>query len=118
MKTLVVGVSPGADAFANKAVRRLKEAGHDVIALGLREGESDGVSVVTGKPELFGIHTITLYINPDRQGPMISYLLSLSPKRIIFNPGAENPEFVARARRHGIQTVSDCTLVMLAGERY
>lgn len=113
MKTLVVGVAGGADRYANMAVRKLKENGHEVLALGIREGESDGVPILTGTPVLDGIHTVTLYINPTRQGPMIDYLLSLTPQRIIFNPGTENPDFVARAEAQGVDTIQGCTLVML-----
>ncbi len=113
MKTLVVGVSPGADRYANMAVRKLIEHGHDVAALGLREGESDGVPILTGTPVLTGIHTISLYLNPIRQGPLVEYFLSLHPERIIFNPGTENPEFETRATQEGIEAVRGCTLVML-----
>ena len=118
MKTLVVGVSLGADRYANKAVRMLTHHGHDVVALGLREGDEAGVHVLTGTPPLEGIHTITLYINPARQASMIDYLLSLKPQRIIFNPGTENAEFESRAKRVGIDTVENCTLVLLGSGRY
>jgi uncharacterized protein len=113
MKTLVVGVAAGADRYANMAVSRLKSSGHEVVALGIKEGEEQGLKILTGTPELEGIHTVTLYINPTRQGPMIDYLLSLRPQRIIFNPGTENPEFMSRAEAQGIEAVHGCTLVML-----
>jgi len=114
MKTLVVGVKPGADRYANMAVDRLVKAGHEVVALGMKEGTHNGVNVQTGTPELDGIDTISLYLNPTRQAPMIDYLLSLSPRRIIFNPGTENGAFRERAEAGGIETVEGCTLVLLA----
>lgn len=113
MKTLVVGVAAGADRYANLAVRKLKENGHEVLALGIKEGDEEGTPILTGQPVLDGIHTVTLYINPTRQGPMIDYLLSLSPQRIIFNSGTENPDFVSRAEARGVDAVQGCTLVML-----
>ncbi len=118
MKTLVVGVSIGADRYANKAVRMLTQHGHDVVAIGLREGDEAGVKVLTGTPDLENVDTITLYINPARQGPMIDYLLSLKPQRIIFNPGTENPDFVTRAEAEGIEAVEGCTLVMLGAGQF
>lgn len=118
-RTLVVGVAPAAEhRYANLALRRLRLAGHQVVALGLRGGEADGVPIQTGQPPLDGIDTVTLYINPTRQGPMIDYLLGLRPSRIIFNPGTENPDFAARASQAGIDVVSGCTLVMLATGQY
>ena len=118
MKTLVVGVPPGKDRYANKAVRQLAAAGHAVVALGVREGESDGVPILTGTPPLDGIDTVTLYVNPQRQAAMVDYLLSLSPRRIIFNPGTENPEFQRRAQAAGVGVVTGCTLVMLSLGRF
>ena len=117
-RTLVVGVSPGADRYANMAVRRLRQSGHEVVALGLRAGTSDGVEILTGTPALPAIDTITLYINPTRQGPLIDYLLGLKPRRIIFNPGTENPDFAMRAEAAGATAVHGCTLVMLALSTY
>ena len=114
MKTLVVGVSPGKDRYANQAVRALRAAGHEVVAIGPREGESGGVPILTGIPPLDGIDTVTLYVNPQRQGAMVNYLLSLSPRRIIFNPGTENPDFQQRAEAVGVEVVVGCTLVMLS----
>lgn len=118
MKTLVVGVSLGADRYANLACRSLTQLGYETIGLGLREGETDGVRVVTGEPKLTDIDTITLYVNPTRQVSMMDYLLSLKPRRIIFNPGTENQDFLQKAQKLGIETVEGCTLVMLASKRF
>ena len=118
MKTLVVGVKPGADRYANMAVDRLVAKGHEVVALGIKEGTHKGVVVKTGMPELDGIDTISLYLNPTRQAPLIDYLLSLSPRRIIFNPGTENDAFRERADADGIETIEGCTLVMLGTGQY
>ena len=118
MKTLVVGVSLSGDRYANIACRSLVQNDHDVIGLGLREGETDGVQVVTGEPKLTDIDTITLYVNPARQVSMMDYLLSLKPRRIIFNPGTENPSFKEKAQDVGIETVEGCTLAMLSARRY
>jgi len=76
-------------------------------------GQVAGVPFVTGYPELKDIHTITLYIGPARQSVFYEYLLSLKPKRIIFNPGTENDAFLQKAREQGVEIIQDCTLVML-----
>lgn len=69
-------------------------------------------------PKLNEIHTVTLYIGPQNQPNWIDYLLSLKPKRIIFNPGTENPEFIKKASEEGIEVVQACTLVMIASNQY
>ncbi|NOZ35156.1 MAG: CoA-binding protein [Chlorobi bacterium] len=113
MKTLVVGASPNSVRYSYKAVRLLKHFNHEVIPLGIRDGEIDGLNIIKGKPDFADIHTITMYIGPARQSEYYSYLLGLNPERIIFNPGTENPEFIKMAENKGIETVQKCTLVML-----
>ena len=91
-KTVVIGASENEDRYANRAVRKLKAYGHDVVALGLREGQIEGVKIHKDKPVLENVDTVTMYVGEKNQPPLYDYILSLQPKRIIFNPGAENPE--------------------------
>jgi predicted CoA-binding protein len=118
-KTLVLGASPNPVRYAYVAVQRLKaQGGHEVVPLGVRNGEIAGISIQHGKPELEDIHTVTLYINPFRQEEYYDYILDLKPKRMIFNPGSENPAFMWRAKLEGVEVVEGCTLVMLATGQY
>ncbi len=113
MKVLVIGASLKPERFSNMAIKLLKKYGHDVYALGLREGKVEGVEIFTDKRQLSDIHTVTLYLNPQRQQEYYDYVLSLKPKRVIFNPGTENPEFKQLLENQNIETVENCTLVML-----
>jgi len=113
-KTVVIGASENEDRYANRAVRKLKSHGHEVVALGLREGQIDGVKIHKDKPAVENVDTVTLYVGQQNQPPLYDYVLSLNPKRIIFNPGAENPELASMAEEKGIETVEACTLVMLS----
>jgi uncharacterized protein len=117
-KTLVLGASSNPSQYSHLAVLRLTAAGHDTVAIG-REVFSIGNVAVIDRPELFtGIDTVTLYLNANRQHPYEDYILSLHPRRIIFNPGAENPEFLQRASDQGIECLEACTLVMLSTGGY
>ena len=113
-KTLVIGASPNPDRYAYHAVERLRSAGHEVIPLGIKKGEIAGISIEQGFPTIDDLHTITLYINPHLQEGYYDYVLKAQPKRLIFNPGTENPTFAEKARREGIEVVIACTLVMLS----
>jgi len=84
-----------------------------VVPLALRTGEVKSLHFETGFPDLSDIHTITLYIGPQRQKPYYDYIIGLHPKRIIFNPGTENRELMELVSEKGIETISNCTLVML-----
>jgi predicted CoA-binding protein len=113
-KTLVLGASPNPTRYSFTAVRTLKSQGHTAIPVGIKEGNIAGIEIEKGQPDHEGVHTITLYLNPKRQQQYYDYILSLRPKRIIFNPGTENPELMQIARDNGIEVEVACTLVMLA----
>ena len=117
-KTLVIGASPNPLRYATKAVKRLREHNIEVVAIGKRETTIDDVEVVTGKPPVENIHTVTLYVGPDNQESYMDYILSLKPERIIFNPGTYNRSFEKMAEEAGIEILEDCTLVMLSMDEY
>lgn len=117
-KTLVLGASLKPERYSNIATRRLKKYAHEVVPVGLREGEIEGISILKGKPEVEGVDTVTLYLNPKRQIEYYDYILGLKPKRIIFNPGTENMELVELAQAQGIEAEIACTLVMLSVGNY
>ncbi len=114
IRTVVLGASDNKSRYAYTAVQRLVKHGHFPIPLGVRPGTIEGLAIQLGQPKLDDIHTITLYLNQRHQETHHSYLLSLKPRRIIFNPGAENPILREKAEAAGIETVNGCTLVMLA----
>jgi predicted CoA-binding protein len=116
--TLVLGASPNPDRYSHKAVKSLVKHNRAVVAVGNREGEIAGINILTGKPVIDNVHTITLYLGPERQKEFYDYMLALHPKRIIFNPGAENPEFYSMCKEKNIEIVEDCTLVMLNSNSY
>ena len=117
-KTLVIGASTNPTRFSYLTIKSLIKHNVEVVAIGLKEGEVDGVKIMVGKPEIPDIHTITLYLNPSRQSDYLDYLISLKPKRIIFNPGTENGVLMKLARSNNIDVIFDCTLVMLNNENY
>lgn len=118
-KTLVLGASPKPDRYAYMATKMLNEYGHPVIPFGLKAGDIDGISIVTELPNSNEeIDTVTLYLGPANQAPYIDYVLSLKPKRVVFNPGTENPEFEQKLTENGIAPLEACTLVMLRTNNY
>lgn len=117
-KTLVLGASDNPQRYSYLAVNKLKAHEHDVIAIGKKETSISNTAVLTGTPPAEDIDTVTLYLNPANQKPYYDYIVSLHPKRIIFNPGTENPELEALAEKNGIKTMEACTLVLLTTNQY
>lgn len=119
-KTVVVGVSPEGNRYANIACRMLAAAGHEFVPLGIKSGEVEGIPIVDirQKPVIENVHTVTLYLSPMNQVHWYDYILKLQPKRIIFNPGAENAELAKLANAKGIETEFACNLVLLSTGQY
>lgn len=119
-KTLVVGATANSSRYAFLAARMLNEYGHEFVPIGIKKETVLGKEILNlrEKPPIDGIDTITLYIGPQNQPEWYDYLLSLKPKRIIFNPGTENDEFEKMAEEKNVEVVEGCTLVMLRSNQF
>lgn len=117
-KTLVLGASENPARYSNMAIKKLLAHGHEVVAIGNRVGEAAGVEIHKGHPEVEDLDTVTLYLNAKNQEQYYDYILSQNPKRIIFNPGAENRELAEMAQKKGILPQNACTLVLLSTGQY
>ena len=117
-KTLVFGASVNPDRYSYKAIKMLGDYGYEISAIGGRPGHLGDVEILVGHPEIADIHTVTMYMGKARQEEHEDYILSLEPKRLIFNPGAENTSLFTKAKNKGIDVVNACTLVMLRTNQY
>ena len=113
-KTVVLGASNNPNRYSFLAVNKLVNHGHPVVAVGIKKGNIQEIEIQNDNPIVENVDTVTLYLNPTNQVQYYDYILSLHPKRIIFNPGTENAEFEEMARSKGIETLEACTLVMLS----
>ena len=118
MKTLIMGASTNPERYAFKAAHSLLVHGHKIELVGQKEGEILGNKIKIDYPDFDNIDTITMYIGPRNQPNLYDYILKQKPRRIIFNPGAENSEFKQLAQLQGIETEDACTLVLLATEQF
>jgi predicted CoA-binding protein len=117
-KTIVLGASENPDRYSFLAVQRLAKYNHPVIAIGRKAGMIGNIPIITDHPSQKEVDTITLYLNPSLQKEYYDYILSLHPKRIIFNPGTENDELATLVQANGIKAIEACTLVMLNTGQY
>lgn len=117
-KTLVFGASTNPQRYSYLALNELVNKRHDVVAYGIKKGTVAGIEIDTELKNYDGIDTVTLYLNPQRQETFFDYILSLKPKRVIFNPGTENPEFYDLLRENNIEFERACTLVLLSTRQY
>lgn len=117
-KTLVLGASLKTHRYSNYAIDSLVTNKHVVVAIGSRNGKVAGINIETEFLHYKDIDTITIYLNAKRQKPFYDYIVSLKPKRVIFNPGTENPELYSILKEKNIPYEESCTLVLLATDQY
>lgn len=116
--TLVIGASTNPNRYSNIAIKRLIDKKIKVAALGLRKGSVFGTLIDDQKKEYENIDTVTLYLNPKRQVEYYNFIIGLSPRRVIFNPGTENDDFVKLLKENNIESEIACTLVLLSTNQY
>ena len=117
-KTLVLGASDNPSRYSYLAINRLRKHGHPVVAIGKNRVRVNDVDVDNEPHPYTDVDTVTLYLNPDHQEEYLDYIISLHPKRIIFNPGAENEKLAEMAKKNGIRPMDACTLVLLSTGQY
>jgi len=117
-KTVVLGASPNPSRFSYKAVKSLVIHGFDVVPVGFRPGVAHDRIIQRGQPEIEDVHTVAMYVGPQRQLEFYDYILSLGPRRVIFNPGTNNPELMNMLNQMGVEVVEGCTLVMIDNDEF
>lgn len=117
-KTLVFGASQKPHRYSNLTILKLKANGIETVAFGQNSGEVSGVQITTNLDDFHNIHTITLYLNRGLQADYYQKIVELRPKRVIFNPGTENPEFYEILKKSNIEVQVACSLVLLATRQY
>ncbi len=118
MNTLIIGASTNPERYAFKAANNLLAHGHKIELVGQKEGEVLGHKIQVNYPDFEDIDTVTMYVGAKNQPDLYDYILRQKPRRIIFNPGTENPDFEDIANKNGIETEEACTLVLLATGQY
>ena len=119
MTVAILGASNNPEKYSYKALKLLREKGHEVFPVHPALKEIEGLKVYASLADLpKPVHTLTLYVSPEISSKMTSQILASSPRRILFNPGAENTELETRARAQGIQALEACTLVLLHTDQF
>lgn len=119
MNVAVLGASNKPERYSYQAVKLLAEKGHVVFPVHPAISEIDGIPVFKRLADIpVPIHTITVYLAPERSTALADEILSARSRRVIFNPGAENPDLVQRLHQSGAETTNACTLVLLKTNQF
>ncbi|MGY8965771.1 MAG: CoA-binding protein [Flavobacteriales bacterium] len=117
-KTLVIGASINPERYAYKAIHLLVKHEIEVVPMGVKPGFVANLLIVSPLIVQINIHTITLYLGTSKQEPYYDFILKINPKRVLFNPGTENPKLAKLLNEKGILWENACTLVLLSTNQY
>lgn len=117
-KTLILGATPDSTRFAHRAANMLVQYGYEIVPVGIKKGQVAGQTIRNDYPIETDIDTMTLYVGVRNLPALFDYILKVKPKRIIFNPGTENPDLIRLAQENQIEAIIGCTLVMLSSNSY
>jgi len=117
-KTLIIGASVNPERYSYKAAQKLLANNHKIRMIGNRPGTLFEQEIVKEQEAYDDIDTVTMYVSAKNQIGYYDYIISLAPRRVIFNPGTENPEFEEKLKANKIETEVACTLVLLSTNAY
>ena len=119
-KTVIIGATTNPSRYAYLAADNLREKNIEFVPVGIKKGNLFGKEILDLKqhPDVADVDTITLYINPANQREWYDYFFKLKPKRVVFNPGTENPELEKMLEEKNIEALEACTLVLLRTGQY
>lgn len=110
----VLGASAKPERYSYQAVALLKAAGHTVYPVHPALDTLQGLTVhhrLSDIPQ--ALDTVTVYLSPQHSSGLAAEIVAARPRRVIINPGAENPDLAGALTAAGIAVVEACTLVLL-----
>ncbi len=109
-KVIVFGYSDNPERYSNMAYHLLNDYDHEAIKFNPREQDPKDL------PDQ--CDTIPLYVGPAISDKFSETIKRIDFKRIIFNPGSENPKLKEILMAKGVEVVHGCTLVMLRTNQF
>lgn len=114
-RVVILGASDKPERYSHRAMKMLREHGHEIVLVHPRLAEIEGHPVLNDLSAIRGaVDTVTMYVGPEASSAVAGELIALRPRRVIFNPGSENPALQARLADAGVQVEEACTLVLLS----
>lgn len=114
MRVAILGASNKKERYSYKVLKQLISFGYQPLLVSPTGGKIEGLEVFKSLDKLKDVHTLTVYVNPVISSSLASQIIKLNPKRVIFNPGAENRELSDELMQNKITVENACTLVLLS----
>jgi uncharacterized protein len=110
----VIGASSDRQKYGNKALRAFRDRGYTVIPINPKESEVEGEKAYASVLEVpGGVDMATFYVGPAVGMRVLEDVVKKGIPEVWFNPGADGPEVVERAKALGLKTVVACSILGL-----
>jgi uncharacterized protein len=111
---VVLGASAKPERYSNQAVKLLSEKNYNVLPVHPSGISVNGLKTYKHLSDIkIPIYTLSVYVNASLSSSLKDEILTLSPERVIFNPGTENDELEKYCLKNNIAVEQACTLVLL-----
>ncbi len=113
----VAGASTDRSKYGNRVLRAYLDAGLEVIPVNPKESEVEGLPCVARIAELpDGVHGLSIVTPPQVGVALVEAAAARGIRRVWFQPGAESPNALARARELGLAVIAGgpCVIVALS----
>ena len=108
----VIGASSNRNKFGNKALRAFEHQGYTVIPINPNETEVEGHRTFGSVLDVPGsIDVATVYVPAPVGVRVMDDLAQKQIPEVWLNPGADDPEVVARARELGVPIIQACSII-------
>lgn len=113
-RVVIIGASDNPERYSHRALLLLRRHGHEVVPVHPKLAEIEGIAVAADLNQITGpVDTVTMYVGAAISSGLTEKLIALKPRRVIFNPGAENAVLAVALEKAGIACEEACTLVLL-----
>ena len=111
----VLGASDNPARYSYLALKELFKSGYkNLFPIHPKKEKIQGIKVYSDIEEVpVRVHTLSLYMGPERLAKVVDSVIKAKPRRVIFNPGTESAPVKEKLEHNGIECSYACTLVML-----
>lgn len=117
-RAAIVGASTDRAKYGNKSVRAHINAGFEVFPVNPRGGEIEGLAAFKSLEDVppGRLDRVSIYLPAGAAMAVLEQAARREVGQVWLNPGADDPEVVARAEALGLDVICGCSILDVGGD--